>query len=270
MKKVLLTVLVAAFSLGCAVTDYPVIFNTSGADDLGVMQGQYDPAYIVSSAQVATIWSNGSDNLFTVVSQDWEGDQWLKTYNNFDPTASVLFLNQTYCDPAFDKTNCAVVVAWNPDIPADNVFDYTFNTSCSGARSLSLLVSNTSRIGECGSGVWADRQGAAYEFSNLAKANYHGQSYYHIPVDNTTATFQVTGGDGAVSSMPVYGRFNTYLNDQLGLAVPMTPNMRYQLNWLQNWTSAHGSNVQLNLQYGALNANFNLNVRGVAGALNRL
>ena len=77
MKKLLLIALLAAFSLGCAVTDYPVIFDTRGADSNGVMTGQYDLAFIITS-QVATIWDDGSDELFTLVSQDWKGDQWLK------------------------------------------------------------------------------------------------------------------------------------------------------------------------------------------------
>ncbi len=278
MKKLLLIALLAAFSLGCAITNYPVIFDSRGADDGGVMTGQYDLAYI-STSQIATIWDDGTDELFTLVSQDWKGDQWLKTYNNYDPTGAVTFLDQTYCDPTFDSSYCAIVTAWNPDLPEayvhgdqgagynniDNVFDYTFDTSCNGARSLSLLVSYTTRYGECGSSVWADRQGAAYEFSLLDKVNFRGKSVYHIPVDSTVASFTVNG-----TEMPIYGRFNMYMNDKLQVAMPMTPNARYQLNAINRIIERDGHFMDVNMTYGSLNANFKVNVTTVQNALDRL
>jgi hypothetical protein len=278
MKKLLLIALLAAFSLGCAVTDYPVIFDSRGADGNGVMTGQYDLAYITTS-QVATIWDDGSDELFTLVSQDWKGDQWLKTYNNFDPSGAINFLDQTYCDPTFDSSFCAIATAWNPDLPnayphgdqgagygnVDDPFDYVADFNCNGARSLSLLVSYTSRYGECGSSVWADRQGAAYEFSLLDKVNFRGQSVYHIPVDSTVASFTVNG-----SEMPVYGRFNMYMNDKLQVAFPMTPNARYQLNAINRIIERDGHFMDVNMTYGSLNANFKVNVTTVQNALDRL
>jgi hypothetical protein len=278
MKKLLLIALLAAFSLGCAVTDYPVIFDSRGADGNGVMTGQYDLAYITTS-QVATLWDDGSDELFTLVSQDWKGDQWLKTYNNFDPSGAIIFLDQTYCDPTFDSSFCAIATAWNPDLPnayphgdqgagygnVDDPFDYVADFNCNGARSLSLLVSYTSRYGECGSSVWADRQGAAYEFSLLDKVNFRGQSVYHIPVDSTVASFTVNG-----SEMPVYGRFNMYMNDKLQVAFPMTPNARYQLNAINRVIERDGHFMDVNMTYGSLNANFKVNVTTVQNALDRL
>jgi len=279
MKKLLLIALLAAISLGCAVTDYPVIFDDRGADDDGVMTGQYDLALIMIS-QVATIWDDGSDELFTLVSQDWKGDQWLKTYNNYDASGLINFLDQTYCDPTFDSSFCAISVAWNPDLPnayphgdqgagynnVDNPFDYVLDLNCNGARSLSLLVSYTSRyFGECGSSVWADRQGAAYEFSLLDKVNFRGQSVYHIPVNSTVASFTVNG-----SEMPIYGQFNLYMNDRLQVAFPVTPNARYQLNAIDRVVQRDGHFLDVNMTYGSLNANFKVNVTTVQNALDRL
>jgi len=265
MKKVLLTAILAVLALGCAITDYPVIFDTRGADDNGVMTGQYDLAYIIPSGQVATLWDDGSDELFTLVSQDWTGDQWLKTYDNYDPSGLINFLDQTYCDPNFDRSFCAITVAWNPDIATDDTFDYVLNMDCQGARSLSLLVSYVSRLGECGSGVWADKQGLFYEFSLMDRVNFRNQSVYHVPVDSTIATFEVNG-----ENAPLFGRFNMYLDQKLRLMVPVTPNMKYQLRWLDSYTQAHGHNLDVNLTYGALNANFKVNVTSVAGALDRI
>jgi hypothetical protein len=279
MKKLLLIALLAAISLGCAVTDYPVIFDDRGADDDGVMTGQYDLAFIITS-QVATIWDDGTDELFTLVSQDWKGDQWLKTYNNYDASGLINFLDQTYCDPTRDSSFCAISVAWNPDLPnayphgdqgagynnVDNPFDYVLDLNCNGARSLSLLVSYTSRyFGECGSSVWADRQGAAYEFSLLDKVNFRGQSVYHIPVNSTVASFTVNG-----SEMPIYGQFNLYMNDRLQVAFPVTPNARYQLNAIDRVVQRDGHFLDVNMTYGSLNANFKVNVTTVQNALDRL
>ena len=282
MKKLLFFALLAAFSLGCAITDYPVITDSAGADSDGVMTGQYDLAYIVPSSQIATIWDDGTDELFTLVSQDWKGDQWLKTYNNYDPSGLVTFLDQTYCDPTFDSSFCAISVAWNPDLPnayphgdqgagynnVDDPFDYVLDLNCSGARSLSQLVSystRTLRPGECGSGIWADRQGTAYEFSLLDRVNFRGKSVYHLPIDSTVASFTVNGAD-----MPIYGRFNMYLNDRFQVAFPVTPNARYQLNAIDRVVQRDGHFLDVNMTYGSLNANFKVNVTTVQNALDRL
>jgi hypothetical protein len=275
MKKLLFIALLAAFSLGCAITDYPVIFDSRGADGDGVMDGQYDLAYIIPSSQIATIWDDGTDELFTLVSQDWRGDQRLKTYNNFDPSGLVLFVDQTYCDPTFDSSFCAIATAWNPDLPnaypygsgsnVDNPFDYILDLNCNGARSLSLLVSYTSRIGECGSGVWADKQGAAYEFSILERTNFRGQSMYHIPLDSTVAAFTVNGKD-----MPIYGRFNLYMDDNMRTAIPVSSNARYQLMALDRMVQQDGHFLDVDMTYGSLIANFKINVTTVQHALDRL
>jgi hypothetical protein len=275
MKKLLFIALLAAFSLGCAITDYPVIFDSRGADGDGVMDGQYDLAYIIPSSQIATIWDDGTDELFTLVSQDWRGDQRLKTYNNFDPSGLVLFVDQTYCDPTFDSSFCAIATAWNPDLPnaypygsgsnVDNPFDYILDLNCNGARSLSLLVSYTSRIGECGSGVWADKQGAAYEFSILERTNFRGQSMYHIPLDSTVASFSVNGKD-----MPIYGRFNLYMDDNMRTAIPVSSNARYQLMALDRMVQQDGHFLDVDMTYGSLTANFKINVTTVQNALDRL
>ena len=283
MRKVLLLSFLAVLSLGCAITDYPVITDTRGADFGGVMSGQYDEAYIIPSGQVATIWADGSDELYTLVVQDWKADQWLFTYNNFDASGAINFLAQTYCDPT-RQDNCRISTSWNPDLPnayphgdqgagynnVDNVFDYTVDTSCLGFRSLSVLVSYTSRFGECGSGIWADKQGAALEFSRLERVNFRGNEYYHLPIDSSVAAFNVRGQDGAVSPMPIYGRFNGYIDEQLRLAIPVTPNAKYQLRWLGNWVNNHGSYLDMDFTYGALTANFKVSITTVENALDRL
>lgn len=270
MRKLIYAALIAAvmLSLGCAITNYPVIFDDAGPWADTVMDSFYDQAYIIPSGQVATIYADGSDELFSTVFQDNRGDQWIYTYNNFDASGVVNFLDQTYCDPT--RMGCAITTAWNPDYPEayphgdqsntiDDPFDYTFDTSCSGARSLSLLLSMGSRIGECGSGVWADPQAAAYEFSLLEKAEYRGVAVYELPIDSSVASFSLTSHDNSVSEeMPIYGRFTSYLDSELRLAVPVTPNMQYQKRALEQFIGANGNRIQIDMTYGSLTAQFNV------------
>lgn len=263
----------------CAVTDYPVIFDARGPDQ-GPAQSFYDKAYIQPTSQVATFWPDGSDELYTLVTQDWRGDQWLYTYDNFDPSGALWFLDQTYCDPT-RQNDCAITTAWNPDLPTayphgdgsnsvDDPFDYTLDTSCAGYRSLSMLYTFPLRLGECGSGIWADKQGAAYEFGQLERVNFRGNEYYHLPIDNSIASFAVTGEDGIQTVMPVFGRFNGYIDEHLRLTFPVTPNAKFQLRWLDSFVKTHGSYIDVDATYGALTANFKINVTTVQNALERL
>ncbi len=249
-----------ATALGCNITDYPVITDARGADGGSVMRSFYDKAYVVPSGQLRTIWDDGTDELYSQVTQDWKGDQWLYTFNNFDPTGEVVFLDQTYCDPVRQPV-CPMAVSWNPDLPTDDVFDYVYYTDCSGARDISLLVSYTARLGECGSGLWSDRPAAALEFSRLERASFRGREWYHLPVDAGVASFTLRAdADGTTGVMPVYGRFNGYLDERLRLALPVTPNAKHQLRWLQAWTAAHGDRVRLEATYGSLTASFHLRI----------
>lgn len=285
MKRVLLAaLLVGAFALsGCAVTDYPVVWDSRGADANAVMQSFYDKAYIIQTSQVATFWPDGSDELFQEVTQDWKGDQWLYTYSNYDASGTLWFQDITYCDPT-RQSDCAIVRSWNPDLPnvyphgdqgagynnVDDPFDGVIDPSCQGYRSLSMLLAMNSRLGECGSGIWSDKQGAAFEFANLERVNFRGSEYYHLPIDSSVASFAIQGQDGAATAMPVFGRFNGYLDERLRLLVPVTANAKYQMRWLSNWVANHGSYLDMDVTYGALSANFKINVTTFQNALDRL
>jgi len=287
MRRVLVLSFLAAvvLSLGCAVTNYPLIYDTRGADANVLLQSFYDLAYIVPTSQVSTIYPDGADELYTEVSQNWTGDQRLKTYDNFDPSAMGLTLDQTYCNPTTWNNTCVIYFAQNPNLPDydptlgpppgpngtfDDIFDGTLDTTCTGARSLSMLQSVDTRVGECGSGIFADKQAAAYEFSTLDQVTFRGKSYYHLPIDGSMATFALTAADGTNSTMPVFGRFNGYVDDRFRMVLPVTPNAKYQLRWISNWVNTHGSAIDANVTYGSLNTNFKLNVTAVNNALDRL
>lgn len=267
--------------VGCHVSNYPVIFDDAGPWDDAVLDSFYDEAYIVPTGQVATIWTDGSDETFSEVVQDWKGDQWIYTYNNFDPTASVIYLDQTYCDPA-RQTNCANWVSWNPDLPEytpgrspegphDDPFDGVGYPECPGYRSLCQMISMASRIGECGSGLWADKQGLADEFSRLELTTWRGRAVYALPLDASTVAVELSApGETAFQAMPVYGRFSAYVDTKLRLAVEVTPNVRYQARWLQRWTEQHGEIARARVTYGSLVAEWDVRFVGLSRVLDRL
>jgi hypothetical protein len=140
MKKLLYLgfCLVLAMGVGCAITDYPVMVDAY----TGEIVNTNSNAMILSS-QVATIWADGADNLFTMINQKADGSGTLRTYNYYT-TDGTYFQDYNYCHP--DWNGCAIVTAEN----GGPMFDYTYNINCNGIRSLSVLVGMGMRYQECG------------------------------------------------------------------------------------------------------------------------
>jgi hypothetical protein len=272
--------LIAAFAFGCTITNYPVMFDTRGPDDEQIVDTFYDKAYIIPTGQFVTIYDDGSDELFNVLTQDWRGDQWIYQYNNFDPTATVLFLDQTYCDPT-RQTLCSPAIAWNPDLPeaypfgsspingTDDPFDWIYDESCSGARSISLLLSQGTRFGECGSGMWSDKQAVAAEFADLEPTTLHGRSFYALPFDASNARIRVHSlRDDVSANMPIYGRYQAYVDERFRFALRATPNAKYQARWVESWTSEHGPWSDVEVTYRGVS--FEVSVEAVLKNVDRL
>ena len=102
--------------VGCHISDYPVI-----TDDRGDYSG------VVRTGHKAYI-------------------ERLYSFNNYDPTASVIYLDQTYCDWQYE--GCPPAKSWNP-VQNDEPFDLEddlYDFDCSGARSLCVWVAMTTRI----------------------------------------------------------------------------------------------------------------------------
>lgn len=252
MRKLLYSVLVLALltSLGCAITNYGVITDDRG-DYSGVIRTMHK-AYVVPTGQVATIYADGSDELFTMVYQNQYADRTLYTFNNFDPTGAVNFLDQTYCDWRYE--GCEIVRARDPRQDwLDDPFDYEFFGDCSGARSLSLLVDQGSRLGECGDRLFSDIQGLSAEFAELPTTTFRGETAYVVPMNagNTTITLDDT-------NMPLYGQFTSFLTEDLQLVIPMTPNTKLQLGWLANHVNTNGTRANLAITYGSLQGSVDL------------
>jgi hypothetical protein len=283
MKKVIYTAFIAAvaLSMGCAITNYPLITDSAGPWGGVLMDSYYDKAYIIPSGQIATLWADGSDLLFTLVTQDWKGDQRLYTYNNFDPTQNVIFLDQdfAYCDPT-RQTNCPTVIAWNADLPdeyptsptgqsgstspSDDPFDYFWDTTCPGARSLSLLVDyGTFRIGECGSGVRRNAQDFAREFALLEPTTFNGKEVYALPLNSAVAEIRLTSAAGTSDLMPIYGSYDLYLDAKYRMVLEPVASWKYQARYLNNWLEANGSFVDIDLTYGSLEVNWKASIWSV-------
>lgn len=271
MRKLLYTAFLSAvvLSLGCAVTNYTLITDSAGPYGGVVVDSFYDKAYIIPSGQVATTGADGSDELYSLVVQDWDGDRRISTYSNFDPTSSVLFLDQQYCDPT-RQSDCALTVADDPELPdaypfssspinpSDDVFDYTFDTSCSGASALSLLLSQTSRIGECGSGFWADKQVFYGEFANLDITDFQGLPVYDVKVNNVSTAIELSNVNGELSAINWLGTSQAYLDSQLRMIWQKSPVDQYNIRQLESWVAANGNDAQVNITYGSLTADLNI------------
>jgi hypothetical protein len=244
-------------TVGCAITDYPMITDERG-DYTGLIRTAHK-AYIVPTSQVATIYDDGSDELFSMVYQNQYGDQTLYTFNNFDPTASALFLDQTYCDWRYE--GCEIVRAWNPR-QNDEEFDYELFPDCSGARSLSLIVGQTERLGECGDTMFADDKQALHGvFADLDTTSWRGGSVYVVPMNNSNTTVNLTSMAGVTETAPIFGNFTGYITEDLNLMVPMTPNVKHELNWARQWAADHGNTATMSITYEDVTAEFGVTLR---------
>ena len=144
--------LVLAMGVGCAITNYGLITDndqTANGQGTGVVNTN-GKAKIIPSSQVATLWPDGSDELFSMVDQQADGDRTITTYNNFSTGSAPTFLDDTYCNP--DWNGCAIFSAPDPQAGDSDIFDGSLNGNCSGARSLSSFVSTGRYYGECGRG----------------------------------------------------------------------------------------------------------------------
>jgi len=258
MKKLLFFALLLALVAGCAVTDYPVITDTRGAFTGIIRTGH--KAYIVPTSSVATIYPDGSDELFSMVSQNQYGDQKIYTFDNFDPTAVGNLLDQTYCDWRYD--GCELARATNNNNPADVVDDYEFFPDCAGARSLSMLYQPVSRIGECGDkGFWGDKQKFMGEFANLATTTWRGGTSYIIPIDSSNTSVSLTT-NRTTEAVPLFGSFNMFINDKFQIMVPVTPNARHELRWLSSFVEQNGAKVNASVDYNSLSTSFQVTLAG--------
>jgi hypothetical protein len=140
----------ALAAAGCAVTDFGIITDNdqrkAGSDAPQPVINTNGKAHLMMSSRIATIWPDGTDELFHFVDQKADGTATLNTYNNFQTFDEPTFFSDLYCNT--DWSGCSIFTA--PDDNDGNLFDGTTNPNCHGARSLSILLSTGRYYGECG------------------------------------------------------------------------------------------------------------------------
>jgi hypothetical protein len=189
---------VLAMGVGCAITNYALITDTDqllNGDDVtyGVVNTQ-GKAHILEGSQVATIWSNGTDELFSMVDQTAGGDRTITTYNNFtsDYPAERPWHDDFYCNP--DWQGCAIWDANDPEVGDTDIFGGKWNQNCNGSRSLSLLVSSGRFYGECGKDTLnpaIDERVALMTYGYLGTLN--GEEGLWFDYDKTNSSVRVNG-----------------------------------------------------------------------------
>jgi hypothetical protein len=224
MKKALYLgfCLVLAMGVGCAITNYELI-----VDNDQVLNGQGSGVINtngkakLTSAQVATIWPDGTDELFSMVDQKSNGDRTLTTYNNFSTGDDPTFLDDFYCNP--DWQGCSIFTAPDPEVGDADPFDGTTNVNCFGARSLSVLLSTTRYYGECGRAKISLSDRLA--MMNMGRiASRAGGEGLLFDINRNNTTLVVDNNAGVATSLPLTGDYNMFamVGGKKRLALDMT------------------------------------------------
>jgi hypothetical protein len=197
MKKYLAFIAVLALTMGCAITNYPIITDTEGdsANFVVNTNGKALIAYTPGS-QVITIWPDQNEELFSFIDQKSDGTGTITTYVNVSFGGyPYKFLGFTYCNP--DWTGCAGVTAYDDNVTS---FVYTINGNCFASRSLSLLVSYGGRLTECGRSAFT-----VPELTTVVNSLQELQSgVYAMNLDRRSFSLEAHTDNGLVR-VPTYG-----------------------------------------------------------------
>lgn len=190
-------------SVGCIVTDYPLITDndqTLNGQGSGVVNTS-GKAHIQESSQVATLWPDGNDEYIWFVDQKSNGDRTLSTYNNFSTVSGQpTFHDDAYCNP--DWQGCAISTSTVTDNVNFNDYAYNFNANCNGARSASILLATTRYYGECGRAKMplADR----ISFINSARIGTSmGLEGLFFDMNHSNLTISLDNQAGFVTTLPI-------------------------------------------------------------------
>ncbi len=212
-----LSLLVIA-GLGC-ITDYGIITDNdqsvAGRRNNDAPINTVGKAHIRYGFQAVTIWPDGTDELLSFVDQAADGTATLTTYNNFSTGTEPAFHADLYCNASW--SGCSIFTA--PDDNDGNLFDGRFNPNCSGARSLSILVSTGRYYGECGSQeakLRIDEKIALLDSAVSAKAFGRDGLLWSLNSSNTSIRVRNLS-TGLTVGLPLYGAgiefFATRLKD---------------------------------------------------------
>lgn len=278
MKKALYLgfCLVLAMGVGCAITDYDLIVDNdqvSNGQGTGVVNT--NGKALIMSAGVATIWSDGTDELFTMVDQKANGDRTLTTYNNFSTGGDPTFRDDLYCNP--DWQGCSIFTAPDPEVGDVDSFDGTTNANCFGARSLSLLLGTTRYYGECGRAnvPMADR----IAFMNQGQiTTVLGKEGLLYNLNRNVLSLTVNNNAGVAMNLPITGDYTMFISDKgrrqisLNMTNPLGANVgRAFADFLRTYGT---SQTDVTITYNGISASFEMggepmNASNVLGFVNR-
>lgn len=238
MKKLFLFAAVVALTMGfgCALSNYALITD----NDQGGTVNTNGKAYIKPSSQIAFIYPDGTDNETWWVNQATNGDRVLDTINFHRALTESPFKDDLYCSP--DWTGCSVVTCQDPETNDTNIFDYKFNTQCSGARSLVYLFSTSRYYGECGR-TKADRMTTMLNLMNqMTPVTINGNTWLHGVVNSTNFTTILDNNNGATAAFSPAGDINVYVNARHQAKVDLTnPVLRQSFQQVRSWVNGHPS-----------------------------
>lgn len=262
MKKLLYLgfCLVLAMGVGCAITNYSLITDNdqvSNGQGSGVINTNGKAK--ITSAQVATIWPDGSDELFTMVDQKTNGDRTLTTYNNFSTGGDPTFLDDFYCNP--DWQGCAIYTAPDPEVGDDDIFDGSANANCFGARSLSVRLSTSRYYGECGRAKigLSDR----ISLMNMGRlSTQFGSEGLMFDFNRNNFTAILDNNAGVASSLPITGDYGMFVNFDgkgriaLDFSNPLAANVGRSLaDFVRTYGTGHST---LTVSYNGISSSFEM------------
>jgi len=199
--------IVAGF--GCAITDYGIITDNNqtkaGAakEDPNRATNTAGKAHIIETSQIATIWPDGTDELFSFVDQKADATATITTYNNFSTGSEPTFHSDLYCNASW--SGCAIWTA--PDDNGPILFDGKWNQNCAGSRSLSLLLGTGRYYGECGQQqAKLSIQDKISLLGSAVEAKAFGRSGLLWNLDSSDTSISVRNLDNGVTvNVPFYG-----------------------------------------------------------------
>lgn len=270
MKKLLYLsfCLVLALAFGCAITNYSAISDNDQTDSPQAGGGPINTngkAHLVESSQVATGWSDGTDELFSFVDQKANGDRTISTYNNHSGNAGQpIFHSDLYCNP--DWAGCAVWTSPDPEVGDATIFDGTPNVNCFGFRSLSILLSSSRYYGECGREAWTFEERLQL-MGEGAIGERFGAVGLLYNLNAGTLEIQLDNNQGVVSNLAVRGNAELWVagNSNLAFLDLSNPLLGTVGRAYANWLAQYGSEATtVTLSYNGISRDFD--IAGISGA----
>jgi hypothetical protein len=210
---------VLALSMGCVVSDYPLITDTQGDSANFVVNTNGSAVMNATGSQVATLWPDANEELYAFIDQGFDGVRSITNHVNRSFGSPTKFLDYTYCNPDF--TGCSVFNSTDDGGPLFD--DYVVKPNCPGYRSASLIVGYTGRLQECGRSVVGSQiglEGLATLYNEFVAV---GNGTYRIVANRSNLRVQGESPLGSLHTLPIYGAHPIDFTLDKGIAYQVGP-----------------------------------------------